>query len=182
MISILCNNSVWKKYISGPRYWNVPVLVNTYIHVYITTFVRRLSKHDQSAMKNILDTGTFLVYQYCLEMWYLHSLECAGVIQKFTLPELKNGVVLSNTHVPVSGTWSILFPSVWINFLLLFCFVSWNRNYGKLQWPSTECNSIFTASDSARRYWIPIQGRWYIWFPWRTGAKISGWPNSEERR
>ena len=30
-----------EKYISGPRYWNVPVLVNT---------------------------GTFLVYQYCLKM------------------------------------------------------------------------------------------------------------------
>ena len=41
---------VRKKYTSGPRYWNVPVLVNT---------------------------GTFLVYQYCLKMWYLYSLECA---------------------------------------------------------------------------------------------------------
>ena len=43
-------------------------------------------------------------------MWYLCSLECAGVIQKLTVPEL-NGLVLSNsnTHVPVSVTWSILF-------------------------------------------------------------------------
>ena len=72
-----------KKYTSGPRYWNVPVLVNT---------------------------GTFLVYQYCLKMWYLRSLESAGVIQKFTILERKNGPVLSNTCVPVSGTWSILFP------------------------------------------------------------------------
>ena len=72
-----------KKYTSGPRYWNVPVLVNT---------------------------GTFLVYQYCPKMWYLRSLEHASVIQKLTILEHKNGIVLSNTHVPVSGTWSILFP------------------------------------------------------------------------
>ena len=38
-----CKNgsNLRKKYTSGPRYWNVPVLVNT---------------------------GTFLVYQYCLKM------------------------------------------------------------------------------------------------------------------
>ena len=71
-----------KKYTSGPRYWNVPVLVNT---------------------------GTFLVYHYCLKMWYLRSLERAGVIQKLTILEHKNGLVLSNTCVPVSVTWSILF-------------------------------------------------------------------------
>ena len=73
----------WKKYTSGPRYWNVPVLVNT---------------------------GTFLVYQYCLKMWYLRSLEHSGVIQKLTILERKNDLVLLNTHVPVSGTWSMLFP------------------------------------------------------------------------
>ena len=153
-------SSIWKKYTSGPRYWNIPVLVNT---------------------------GTFFVYQYCLKMWYLRSLEHAGVIQKekvnfrsqilvrpsigeywntfgvpvlpenviftffrmcwcysednntvtqkwfsivqysctsiwdfkytfsiqkLTILERKNGLVLSNTHVPVSGTWSILFPSI----------------------------------------------------------------------
>ena len=72
-----------KKYTSGPRYWNLPVLVNT---------------------------GLFLVYQYCLKNWYLHSLERAGVIQKLTVLEDKNGLVLFNTRVPVSGTWSILFP------------------------------------------------------------------------
>ena len=72
-----------KKYSSGPRYWNVPVLVNT---------------------------GTFLVYRYCLKMWYLRSLEHASVIQTLTILEHKNGLVLSNTRVPVSGTWTILFP------------------------------------------------------------------------
>ena len=78
----------WKKYTSGPRYWNVPVLVNT---------------------------GTFLVYQYCLKMWYLHPLEHAGIIQKLTILECKNGLVLANTRVPVSGTWSILFPFNFLN-------------------------------------------------------------------
>ena len=75
-----------KKYTSGPRYWNVPVLVNT---------------------------GTFLVYQYCLKMWYLCSLERAGAIQKV---ERKNCLVLANTRVPESGTWSILFPRKQLNF------------------------------------------------------------------
>ena len=70
-------NKYRKKYTSGPRYWNVPVLVNT---------------------------GTFLVYQYCPKMWYLRSLEHASVIQKLTILEHKNGLVLSNTRVPVSGT------------------------------------------------------------------------------
>ena len=41
-------------------------------------------------------------------MWYFRSLECAGVIQKLTILEHKNGLVLSNTRVPVSGTWSKL--------------------------------------------------------------------------
>ena len=67
----------WKKYTWGPRYWNLPVLVNT---------------------------GTFLVYQYCRKMWYLCSLECASVIQKLTILEHRNGLVLSNTYVPVSWT------------------------------------------------------------------------------
>ena len=57
-----------------------------------------------------MNTTTFLVYQYCLKMWYLRSLEHAGVIQKLSILERKNGLVLSNTRVPVSGTWSILFP------------------------------------------------------------------------
>ena len=79
---ILCIKIQGEKYTSGPRYWNIPVLVNT---------------------------GTFLVYRYYLIMWYLRSLEPAGVIQKLTILERKNGLVLSNTRVPVSGTWSILF-------------------------------------------------------------------------
>ena len=37
------------------------------------------------------------------ENFYIYS------IQKLTMLEHKNGLVLSNTHVPVSGTWSILF-------------------------------------------------------------------------
>ena len=45
-------------------------------------------------------------------MWYLHFLERAGVFQKLRILECKNGLVLSNTRVPVSGTWSILFPKV----------------------------------------------------------------------
>ena len=38
----------------------------------------------------------------------------ASVIQKLTILEHKNGLVLSNTHVPVSGTWSILFPKKYL--------------------------------------------------------------------
>ena len=44
-------------------------------------------------------------------MWSLRSLEHAGVIQKLTILEHKNGLELSNTRVPVSGTWSILFSA-----------------------------------------------------------------------
>ena len=43
-------------------------------------------------------------------MWCLPSLERAGVIQKLAILERKNGLVLSNTRVPVSGTWTIRFP------------------------------------------------------------------------
>ena len=52
------------------------------------------------------------MYQYCPKMWSLRSLEHASVIQKLTILEHKNGLVLSNTRVPVSGTWSILFPNL----------------------------------------------------------------------
>ena len=110
-----------KKYSSGPRYWNVPVLVNT---------------------------GTFLVYQYCPKMWYLSSLEHASVIQKLTILEHKNGLVLSNTHVPVSGTWSLLFPFIFSFFfpsfplfslflsLYLFLFLSFFLSFRRpLWWP-----------------------------------------------
>ena len=53
-----------------------------------------------------------LAYQYCLKLWYLHSLECTCVIQKHTILECKNGLVLSNACVPVSGTQSTLFPKI----------------------------------------------------------------------
>ena len=53
----------------------------------------------------------FLVYQYCLKMWYLRSLDFTSVIQKLTIIlERKNGLVLSNTRVPVSRTFKIHFP------------------------------------------------------------------------
>ena len=52
----------------------------------------------------------FFVHQYCPKMWYLRSLEHVGGIQKQTILECQNGLVLSNTCVPVSGTWSALFP------------------------------------------------------------------------
>ena len=81
-----------EKYTSGPRYWNVPVLVNT---------------------------GTFFEYQYYLKMWYLWSLERTGVIQKLTILERKNGLVLSNTHVPVSGT-KYTFPLLSLLCLFLY--------------------------------------------------------------
>ena len=42
----------------------------------------------------------------------------AGVIQKLTILERKNSLVLSNTRVPVSGTWSILFPKSALGSLL----------------------------------------------------------------
>ena len=59
------------------------------------------------------NTGTFLVYQYCPKICYLCSLGLAIVFQKLTIQECKNGLVLSSTRVPVSGTWSILFPKSW---------------------------------------------------------------------
>ena len=49
-------------------------------------------------------TGTFLVYQYCWNVRYLRSLEHAGVFQKLTILEHKNGLILPNNYVPVSGT------------------------------------------------------------------------------
>ena len=101
--SLLVELSSWKKYTSGPRYWNVRVLVNT---------------------------GTFLVYQYCLKMWYICSQECVGVIQKLTILECKNGLVLSDTRVPVSGTWSLLFPSY---------FITWNLTVYNLKEETVYC-------------------------------------------
>ena len=53
--------------VGHPRYWNIPVLVNT---------------------------GTFLVYQYCPKMWYLHFSESAGAIQNLTITGMKNTSML----------------------------------------------------------------------------------------
>ena len=88
IVHVICwgnlnDDAIEKVYFRSQIYWNVPVLVNT---------------------------GIFMVYQYYLKLWYLRSLERAGVIQKLTILERKNGLVLSNTRVPVSGTWSIPFP------------------------------------------------------------------------
>ena len=90
-----------KKCTSGPRYWNVSVLVNT---------------------------GTFLVYQYCPKMQYLHSLESAGVIQQLTIPECKNGLILSNT----TSIWNFkvhFFPNGILKFKLIsFCLIVHREN------------------------------------------------------
>ena len=79
----------------------------------------------------LVNTGTFLVYQYCLKMWYLRSLERAGCIQKQTigLLERQNGLVLSNARVPVSGTWSILFPKEVVKFLVFFSIFCYAMRY-----------------------------------------------------
>ena len=74
----------------------------------------------------LVNTGTFLVYQYCPKMWSLRSLEHASVNQPLTILEHKNGLVLSNTRVPVSGTWSILFPNqLTICYRYVVCFIAY---------------------------------------------------------
>ena len=63
------------------------------------------------------DTGTsqywwILEHFWCTSIAWkcdIYVLKRAGVIQKLTILEHKNGLVLANTRVPVSGTWSILF-------------------------------------------------------------------------
>ena len=125
-----------KKYTSGPRYWNVPVLVNT---------------------------GTFMMYQYCLKMWCLRSLQRAGCIQKLTILERQNGLALSNTRVPVSGTWSILFPTTAIHLL-----IGWHFYFLHIVWhlhltvglsfcallSEKNCHPTFCKS-SLPRDWLP---------------------------
>ena len=44
-------------------------------------------------------------------------LESASVIQKLTILESKNGLVLSNTLIPVSGIYDKLFPRYQLLFL-----------------------------------------------------------------
>ena len=46
-----------------------------------------------------------------LKLRYLCSLKCASVILMLTILEHRNDLVLSSTHVLVSGTWSTLFPN-----------------------------------------------------------------------
>ena len=92
--------SEWKKYTLGHRYWNSPLLVNT---------------------------GTFLMYQYCPKMCYLHSLQRIVVFQKLTILECKNDLVLTNTWVLVSGTYSMLFLS---EFFCWSCICPWETYFG----------------------------------------------------
>ena len=134
---MILNLLLWKKYTSGPRYWNVPVLV---------------------------DTGTFLVYQYCLKLWYLRSLDHAGCIQKQTILERKNGLVLSNTRAPVSGTWSTLFPfQVFI--IAKFEFKVTTIHYGV--W--AKCTQLWLLKVELHlrlklsMFWMPSQNHQLFW-------------------
>ena len=73
---------------------------------------------DEKSILEVPDAGIcqycwilehFLWYQYYRKMWYLTFLQYASVIQKLKILEHKNGLVLANTRVPVSGTRSTLF-------------------------------------------------------------------------
>ena len=92
-------NFFWKKCTSGPRYWNVSVLVNT---------------------------GTFLVYQYCLKMWYLRSVEHAGLIRKLTILERKKKVqycpILVNQYLGLEVYFPPFFLFCFCICFVLFCF------------------------------------------------------------
>ena len=61
--------------------------------------------------------------------------------------ERKNGLVLSNTRVPVSGTWSMLFPVRW-------CIVveTFKNNYKKLFIPSFM--QFIPAEYSSYQIWV----------------------------
>ena len=113
---LICCMHLRKEYTWGPRYWNVPVLMNT---------------------------GTFLVSQYCLKMWYLRSLEHAGVIQKLSILDRKNGLVLSNTRVPVSG--------LEVYFFRIFS-SSW---YSHNRWANHKQGWFIRIVRSHRFYWYP---------------------------
>ena len=58
----------------------------------------------------MVNTGTFLVYQY-YQKNVIRSSESASVIQKPAILKCKIGLVLSNNHVLVSGTFSTLLPN-----------------------------------------------------------------------
>ena len=73
-----------KSYTSGHSYyWNVQVLVNT---------------------------GTFLVYQYCLKKWYLRSLERASIIQKHMILERENCLYIAQYSCTRIWDSKYLFP------------------------------------------------------------------------
>ena len=99
MLDIACARPTWpiskspqflaniqKRSTSDPGNWNIPVLVNT---------------------------ETFLVYQYCLKcaIYILYNM----LLQCYPKPHktgVKNGLVSSNTCVIVSGTWSTLVHNI----------------------------------------------------------------------
>ena len=79
---------VFKHYIVPIHLSGVPVKMN---------FSSQILEHP-----SIGEYGNISGVPYRLKMWYLCSSESASVIQKLTTLECKNGLVLSNTHVPVS--------------------------------------------------------------------------------
>ena len=126
-----------KKYTSGPRYWNVPVLVNT---------------------------GTLLVYQYCPKMWYLCCLEHAGGIQKQRIQEHQIGLVLSNTHVPVSGTWSTPFPQYILQMSKSCC-----STFMVISPPPSKSNyfaNLLISKQYCNKCWFLYHNRLYLTCIW----------------
>ena len=93
-------------------------------------------------------------------MWYLCSLERAGVIQKLTILEHKNCLVLSNTHVPVSGTISILFPFFSLD--LIICFISIHSTTGR------QVERVFHPYTTSFGSYMPS-------FPISVWRRQSGW-------
>ena len=69
-------------------------------------------RRQGKSILHVPDTGTSQ-YWWILEYFWCTSIawkcDSGGVVQKLTILECKNGLVLSNTRVPVSGTWSIRF-------------------------------------------------------------------------
>ena len=55
-----------------------------------------------------MNTRTFLVYQYCLKMRCLHSLDSTSVIQNLTILECKNGPLLFNYYTFSKESWCAL--------------------------------------------------------------------------
>ena len=78
-------------------------------------------------------------------MWYLRSLERAGVIQKLTILEHQNVLVLSNTRVPVSGHLSILFPNILIHPNPQLCHLSFRTLY------KNNCNNLLKKQNTEKK-------------------------------